>query len=275
VPMPPSATHIETRANSAVIEYVPGDLTITVGTGISLSELNALTAEHGQWCPILPWGTDECTLGGALATAARGPASAALGAPRDLTLGITFVDGLGSVVTAGGRVVKNVAGFDITRVLVGSWGTLGVITSASLRLRAIPAAQEAWAIPAGAIEAGVFDAFARGPFAPVAAERVPESIAPSLGLSAEPYVVVWLAASAAHVQASRNALHQLGDAREIAMSGWSVIRASGPFAHTRSGGALSGALLLLNDRVRRAFDPDSVFASAAMVEGKRELTGAA
>jgi glycolate oxidase FAD binding subunit len=198
-----------------------------------------------------------------LATAARGPASAVLGAPRDLALGLTFVDGTGAVVRAGGRVVKNVAGFDLTRTLIGSWGALGVITSASLRLRAQPSAQEAWAIPADVASGADVQEFLRGPLAPVACERVPAPIAASLGLPAEDHVVVWLAASAVHVQASRAVLRRTGTVRELPVDVWREIRARcGPAPGPAA--ALTGELRALNARLRRAFDPDDVFASPAM-----------
>jgi FAD/FMN-containing dehydrogenase len=260
---PADAVPLITHRRTGVIEYVPGDLTITVGSGMTLAELNAVTAEHGQWCPLLPWGTDECSVGGALATAARGPASAALGAPRDLALGLTFVDGVGSVVRAGGRVVKNVAGFDLTRTLIGSWGSLGAITSASLRLRARPVAQEAWAIPMDDASANEFQAFRRGPFSPVACEHVPASVASVLGLPDGDHVVVWLAASTVHVQASRSALRSCGTVRELPVDVWRAIRERGA-PESPGTPALAMELRALNERLRSAFDPDGVFASPAM-----------
>jgi glycolate oxidase FAD binding subunit len=81
-------------------------------------------------------------LGATVATATAGPFAASLGRPRDLAIGLECVDGTGRVVRAGGRVVKNVAGFDLVRLMTGQWGTLGVITAVDLRLRARPAVDE-------------------------------------------------------------------------------------------------------------------------------------
>jgi glycolate oxidase FAD binding subunit len=123
---------------SGVIAYVPGDLTITVWAGTSLAELSQVTAAHGQWLGLDPAGDRTGTIGATIATASSGPLAHAFGTPRDLVLGLDAVTGYGDIVKPGGRVVKNVAGFDLVRLFTGSWGTLGAITSATLRLRALP-----------------------------------------------------------------------------------------------------------------------------------------
>src|SRR3954465_15870075 len=147
---PADATNeVSTRGLDQVIEYVPGDLTITIGAGMTLSKIETVTAEHGQWLTLDPYGSPDGTIGATVATASSGPLATGLGQPRDLVLGVEAVMGMGSVVRAGGRVVKNVAGFDITRLLTGSRGTIGVITEVSLRLRARPAADETIAIAIG------------------------------------------------------------------------------------------------------------------------------
>lgn len=252
---------IDVRACNSVIEYVPEDLTITVGAGMTVAELASITAGNGQWCPLLPWGTDTATIGGVLASARHGPANAALGTPRDLTLGMTFVDGRASIVSSGGRVVKNVAGFDLTRALIGSWGTLGCIVSASLRLRALPAAQEAWIVPAAGVSRETIAVFSRGPYAPIACETVDGDFAAELKFAPEDHVVLWLAGSAVHVVAARSALLALAPAREVAMDVWRVIRARGPFGVRPEAEPMSAELRRLNARVRDVFDPHAVFVS--------------
>src|SRR6185436_7225481 len=141
-----ASTEVSTSQLDQVVEYVPGDLTITVGAGMRLSAIERVTAEHGQWLTLDPFGSPDGTIGATIATASSGPLATGFGAPRDLMLGVECVMGMGSVVRAGGRVVKNVAGFDITRVLTGSRGTIGAITEVSLRLRARPALDETVAI---------------------------------------------------------------------------------------------------------------------------------
>src|SRR5206468_6797235 len=116
----------------------PGDLTLTARAGTTLAEIRSATAEHNQWLALDPSGRDESTLGAIAATASAGPLATAFGTPRDLILGLEFVSGDGHIARGGGKVVKNVAGFDLTRLFIGSWGTLGVITEVSVRLHAKP-----------------------------------------------------------------------------------------------------------------------------------------
>src|SRR5262249_8127601 len=88
-----SATTISLAKLSGVVAYVPSDLTLTVRAGTTLAELDAIAAEHRQWCPLLAWGDDNGTVGATFATATTGPCSPTLGRPRDLALGVEFVDG--------------------------------------------------------------------------------------------------------------------------------------------------------------------------------------
>jgi len=101
---------------------------------MSLAALQARVGAEGQWIPLDPPPDDSGTIGATLATASAGPLASAYGSPRDLALGIDLVGGDGRVLELGGRVVKNVAGFDLVRPAVGSWGVLGIITAATLRL---------------------------------------------------------------------------------------------------------------------------------------------
>lgn len=125
---------VSTATHSGIVDYVPGDLTITVRSGMSLREISDATASEGQWFPLDPCGNEDGTIGATIATGSSGPLAQRFGGIRDLVLGLEFVAGDGKIVRGGGRVVKNVAGFDLTRLLTGSWGTLGVITEATLRL---------------------------------------------------------------------------------------------------------------------------------------------
>ena len=128
------------RDDTGVVSYVPGDLTLTVRAGTTLSEIERATLEHDQWLPLDPYGSSDGTIGATIATASAGPLASAFGLPRDLLLGLEFVNGRGEIVRAGGKVVKNVAGFDLSRLITGSWGSLGVITEVTLRLYARPRA---------------------------------------------------------------------------------------------------------------------------------------
>ena len=117
-----------------IVQYEPADLTLTAGAGLSLGRLGSRTAEEGQWLPLDPPGSGAGTLGATLSTASVGALWATYGATRDLCLGLRLITGDGRALSLGGRVVKNVAGFDLVKLAVGSWGTLGVITEATLRL---------------------------------------------------------------------------------------------------------------------------------------------
>jgi len=122
----------------AIVEHEPGDLTVTAQAGVILSELQAALNARGQWLSLDPPDADRATLGGVLAANASGPRRHLYGTARDLLIGVTVVTADGSVVRGGGRVVKNVAGYDLPKLFIGSYGTLGVIVEATLKLRPRP-----------------------------------------------------------------------------------------------------------------------------------------
>lgn len=138
---PPTAPFValSTERLSGVEAYEPADLTATCRAGTTLEELGGVLAERGQWLPVDPPLAPKRTVGGLVATGAAGPLGMAYGAPRDHVLGLTVVTGDGRVLRLGGRVMKNVAGFDLVKLMVGSRGTLGVVVSATLRLFPRPA----------------------------------------------------------------------------------------------------------------------------------------
>ena len=221
---------VDVSGLAGVVEYVPGDLTLTARAGTTLAELQRTVAAERQWLPLEPWGGDAGTLGATLATASAGPASGATGLPRDVVLGITVVTGTGEVVRGGGRVVKNVAGFDLVRLMVGAWGTLGVLTEATVRLRALPEAEETLALAAPAPEA--LDAWLARlralPVAPLAIELVNEALARRLTLPAGATLLVRLAGNASSVAAQRLALSSLGDTAAAPRDAWSRLRTIEP-----------------------------------------------
>ncbi|MBT8395691.1 MAG: FAD-binding oxidoreductase [Gemmatimonadetes bacterium] len=142
---------VSTRRMTQVREYEPADLTFTAGSGLSLKELHEQTDPHGQWLPLDPPGSHSGSLGAAVALGMAGPLRHLYGTPRDHVLGLTMVAGDGRVLRWGGRVVKNVAGFDLTRLTVGSWGSLGVVTSVSARLFPIPESDVTLAFPGSSV----------------------------------------------------------------------------------------------------------------------------
>ena len=131
---------LSTAALDAVLEHRHGDLTATIQAGAPLATVNAALAEHGQWLPLDPPWPERVTIGGVVATNDSGPRRHRHGAPRDLIIGITVARSDGQLAKAGGIVVKNVAGYDLSRLLTGSFGCLGVIVSATFKLAPIGAA---------------------------------------------------------------------------------------------------------------------------------------
>jgi glycolate oxidase FAD binding subunit len=146
---------LDTTGLNAVIEYAPDDLTITVQAGVTLHSLQAVLGEHGQYLPVDPPPDDRITVGGLLATARSGAWRGHLPAARDLVLGVTVAMVDGALATSGGRVVKNVSGFDMHRLHTGALGALGVIVGASFKVAPQPASQHTTVLRCSSIaEAG-------------------------------------------------------------------------------------------------------------------------
>jgi glycolate oxidase FAD binding subunit len=125
---------LSTVSLAPLVDHSAGDLTATVGAGTPLAAVNAVLARSGQWLPLDPPAADRATIGGIIAANQSGPRRHKHGAPRDLIIGVEMVRADGTVARAGGRVVKNVAGYDLARMLCGSRGSLAVVTSATFKL---------------------------------------------------------------------------------------------------------------------------------------------
>jgi glycolate oxidase FAD binding subunit len=145
-------TVVRTTALRRVVDYAPEDQTITVEAGITFAELDRVLAEHGQMLPLDVPDRERTTVGGALATNAYGPRRQRYGTAKDLIVGVRLVRPDGVLVRGGGKVVKNVAGFDLPKLAVGSLGTLFGIVEATVRVYPIPAARTrlAFAMPSQA-----------------------------------------------------------------------------------------------------------------------------
>ena len=137
------ALPIDVSAHSGIVDYDPAELVITLRAGCNLAEVQSLLAGERQMFGFAPplFGGDA-TVGGMLAAGLAGPRRAFAGGIRDFVLGVKMLDGRGQVLRFGGRVIKNVAGFDLARVMVGSLGTLGVILEASIRVVPVPEAEK-------------------------------------------------------------------------------------------------------------------------------------
>ena len=125
---------------SRVIDYPADDMTITVDAGLTVAELSERLQSHGQRLPVDVPQAERATIGGVVATASSGPRRYAYGTMRDYVIGVRAVDGTGMEFSGGGQVVKNTAGYNMCRLMVGSLGAIGVITQVTLMLRPMPEA---------------------------------------------------------------------------------------------------------------------------------------
>ncbi len=213
--------------HSGVVNYVPGDLTVTVGAGTTLGEIERITGEHDQWLPLDPFGSDDGSIGATIATASAGPLATSFGSPRDLLLGLEFVNGRGEIVRAGGKVVKNVAGFDLSRLLTGSWGTLGVITEVTLRLYARPNVDRTFVVSLGRGQKSTTEllrAVAVSPLAPFALEVLNGAAAFALGFGDNPTLLARFGGNGPVVDTQLKAFSQLARSEEIEQSIWTAFR---------------------------------------------------
>jgi glycolate oxidase FAD binding subunit len=217
------------------VSYVPGDLTLTVRAGTPLSEIARVTREHDQWLPLDPYGSDDGTIGATISTASAGPLSSSFGLPRDLVLGLEFVNGRGDVIRGGGKVVKNVAGFDLSRLMTGSWGTLGVITEVTLRLYALPQSDRSFTIALTGDEQRVrslVHGIVTSPLSPFALMLLSRSASQPLGLGEDPVCLLRFGGNEAVVRTQVDALSQLSRPTEVATGTWARLRDLERNAHT-------------------------------------------
>jgi glycolate oxidase FAD binding subunit len=138
----PRGEVLDTRGYAGIVDYEPTELVITARCGTSLSDVETLLEKNGQCLPFEPphFGAGA-TLGGCVAAGLSGPRRASAGALRDFVLGVKLIDGRGELLGFGGQVMKNVAGYDVSRLLAGSLGTLGLIAEVSLKLAPRPQAE--------------------------------------------------------------------------------------------------------------------------------------
>ena len=128
-------TRVSLSKLNRILEYQPDEYTITVEAGAKVNDVADALSEHGQYLPFNPPFADEnLSIGSIIARGLSGPAACRYGILRDFILGVTFVDGLGERIRTGGKVVKNAAGFDIPKLICGTWGSLGTMTEATFKV---------------------------------------------------------------------------------------------------------------------------------------------
>jgi glycolate oxidase FAD binding subunit len=221
-----AAERLELGALTGIVEYEPGDLTLTALAATSLGEIERVTRAEGQWLPLDPPGAPDGTIGATIATASWGPLASAYGTPRDQVLGCELVSGTGDIVRAGGRVVKNVAGFDLVRLMTGAWGTLGALSEITVRLRARPEVDRTLALEARAEDAWGW--LRSATFSPMAAELLSPALARAMGVGTEATLLVRIGGNGALARAATESAASLGAAREVDGSVWRALAASEP-----------------------------------------------
>ena len=145
---------LDMRPLAGIVSYEPSELVVTALAGTPLAELEALLAQHGQCLPFEPPRfAPGGTVGGMVAAGLSGPARASVGAVRDYVLGVEIVNGRGELLRFGGQVMKNVAGYDVSRLMAGAWGQLGIVTEVSLKVLPVPPAEATLRFDCGQAEA--------------------------------------------------------------------------------------------------------------------------
>lgn len=138
-----------------VVAHEPADMTVTVQAGCTLAALDSVLGAAGQWLPIDPPGFPDTTVGGLVAANLSGPLRASHGTVRDWLIGIAVVGAGGKLVRGGGRVVKNVAGYDLPKLHVGAFGTVGVIVEATFKVKPRPACERACVFEVASLDAAI------------------------------------------------------------------------------------------------------------------------
>jgi glycolate oxidase FAD binding subunit len=184
--MPPSRLDvaIETTGLNRLVEYEPADLTVTAEAGMRFWDLQRLLGEQGQFLALDPPAQEDATLGGLIATNASGPLRFAFGTARDVVIGTRVANPDGTLTHAGGRVVKNVAGYDLNKLYIGSLGTLGIVVELSFKVAPIPPATATVIGQFGSVGdvRGVIEELVRSTLSPLAIELVGPGAARAAGL---------------------------------------------------------------------------------------------
>ena len=182
-PILPAEVTISTAGLNRVLQYEPNDLTISVESGTSFSALQQMLGENGQMLALDPPFWSQATIGGVIASNSSGPMRRAYGVARDVVIGMKFATLEGKIVSTGGMVVKNVAGLDMGKLMVGSFGTLATITTVNLRLHPVPEQTETFAFSFAGLDEAIEkrDEILRGILRPMALDLLSPSASARVG----------------------------------------------------------------------------------------------
>jgi glycolate oxidase FAD binding subunit len=183
---------LRTASLNRILEYEPRDLTICLEAGVRICDIGPLLAGNGQMLPLDPPYSETATIGGVIAAGLSGPRRRLYGGVRDQVIGMIFATLEGKLVTSGGKVVKNVAGLDMQKAVIGSYGTLGVITQVNFKLAPLPELTRTFVVAGSSnteIAAQRSNILA-GPLQPAALDVFNAEAARGLGLEAAPCLLV-------------------------------------------------------------------------------------
>ena len=175
-----------------ILEHEPGDLTVTVEAGVTVENLGKALRQKRQWLSLDPPDAGQATLGGVVAANASGPRRHLYGTARDLVIGVAVLTAGGDLVRGGGKVVKNVAGYDLPKLFVGSYGTLGVLVEVTFKLRPIPDEERFVAVALSNTKeaAAALPSVMASDLVPMAIELLDADAARALGIAAPVALVV-------------------------------------------------------------------------------------
>jgi glycolate oxidase FAD binding subunit len=270
-PVAEAETTISTAGMTRVLQYEPGDLTISVEAGMPYAELCRVLAEHRQMVPLDPPFSEIATVGGVIASNSGGPRRRLYGTARDQVIGMKFATLAGKLVESGGMVVKNAAGLDMAKLLVGSFGTLGAIAVVNLRVQPLPACSRTFVLPFAGAAAAIArrDAILAGARQPVALDLLNDSAAARVGLSGAA-LLVGAAGNAAVIE---RYTREFPDAKAVEGAGeqrlWESIREFTPrfLAEHRAGAVVrvSCTLSRLGDALKDLSQPAVARAASGVV----------
>jgi glycolate oxidase FAD binding subunit len=202
---------LSTRRLDRILAHEAGDMTVTAEAGVTLAGLASALAVQQQCLPLDPARAADMTIGGLIAADRSGPLRCAHGKVRDWLIGVQVVTADGQLVRGGGRVVKNVAGYDLPKLFTGSFGTLGVVVEATFKVRPLPEREALFVWPLATLPEAIGQAAALlgSPVFPVLLEVLNEAAAETLGLDARPCLVIGCAGGAPHLDEQERRLDHL------------------------------------------------------------------
>ncbi|MDX2243290.1 MAG: FAD-binding oxidoreductase [Leptolyngbyaceae cyanobacterium bins.302] len=215
-PIPYPLLVVSTSRLDRLIDHAVGDLTVTVDAGMKFAELQQILAKAGQFLAIDPTYPDQATIGGIVATADTGSLRQRYNSVRDMLLGISFVRADGQVAKAGGRVVKNVAGYDLMKLFTGSYGTLGILTQLTFRVYPLPQASQTIVLTGAAPAiAQLNQTILKSSLTPVSVDLISASVVQQLGIGAGIGLVARFQSIAASVQEQTSKVFALGQSFQV------------------------------------------------------------